>query len=56
MASELSENIEAEANHLSITMAQREELDRRIADDDDNPDDTIPWEQVAAEASARWSK
>lgn len=29
------------------------ELDRRIAEDDANPDDAIPWEEVYAETKQR---
>ncbi len=31
---------------LGITQAQREELDRRIAAYEKNPDEVIPWEDV----------
>jgi putative addiction module component (TIGR02574 family) len=34
----------------------RAELDRRLADHEANPGDTIPWEQVKAEALARFKK
>jgi Putative addiction module component len=37
----------------ALSDAQRQELDRRIADDDSNPDDLISWEQIKAEALAR---
>ena len=57
LASDLWESIETEAESLRYDpRAALSELQRRIADDDANPDDTIPWEQVAAEATARWSK
>ena len=36
-----------------LTAAQQSELNRWIADDDGNPDDGVPWEQVRAEAIAR---
>jgi putative addiction module component (TIGR02574 family) len=36
-----------------LTDAQRQELRRRIAEDDSTPDDVVPWEQVKAEARAR---
>ena len=36
-----------------LTDTQRLELDRRIAEDDANPNDTIPWETVRDEALAR---
>jgi putative addiction module component (TIGR02574 family) len=31
-----------------LTEAQRRELERRVAEDDANPDDVVPWEQVLA--------
>lgn len=34
---------------LELTNAQRDELDRRIAEMDANPDSGIPWETVRAE-------
>ena len=37
----------------TLTEAQLRELDRRIADDDANPDEVIPWEEVKAKARAR---
>lgn len=36
-----------------VTNAQRQELRRRVAEDDAHPEDVIPWEQVKAEARAR---
>ncbi len=41
------ESLEADA--LSLTDAQRAELDRRIERHEQNPSDVIPWEQVRAE-------
>ena len=38
------ESLEADA--LSLTEAQRTELDHRIARHEQNPSDVIPWEQV----------
>ncbi len=40
------ESLEADA--LSLTEAQRAELDSRIARHEQNPSDVIPWEQVRA--------
>lgn len=37
----------------TVSDALRQELHRRAADDDANPDDVVPWEQVKAEARAR---
>jgi putative addiction module component (TIGR02574 family) len=53
---ELWDSIAAEATPSLLTEAQRAELLRRIEDDDANPDDVIPWEQVKAEARARIQK
>jgi putative addiction module component (TIGR02574 family) len=36
-----------------LTNAQRQEIERRVAEDDANPDDVIPWEQVKARTAAR---
>lgn len=37
-----------EADELSLTDAQRDELDYRLAEYQRHPDDVIPWEQVRA--------
>ncbi len=37
-----------EADSLSLTDAQRAELDARIERHEQNPSDVIPWEQVRA--------
>jgi putative addiction module component (TIGR02574 family) len=42
-----------EANELSLTTAQREELDHRLTEYQRNPDDVIPWEQVRAGLSKK---
>jgi putative addiction module component (TIGR02574 family) len=35
------------------TEAQCAELDRRLAEDEANPDDVVPWSEVKAEVLAR---
>lgn len=35
------------------TEAQCAELDRRLAEDNDTPDDVVPWSEVKAEALQR---
>jgi len=42
-----------DAAYPALTEAQERELDRRLADDDANPEDVIPWEVIRADASAR---
>ncbi len=36
-----------------LTDAQKQELDRRLAEHDANPDDVVPWEEVNAELKER---
>ncbi len=38
-----------EADELSLTEMQRDELDYRMAQYDHNPTEVIPWEQVRAD-------
>ncbi|MCE9530416.1 MAG: addiction module protein [Planctomycetes bacterium] len=42
------DTIAAESSPPLLTEAQRSELRRRVADDDSNPDDVVPWEQAAS--------
>jgi putative addiction module component (TIGR02574 family) len=50
---EIWDTIAAESQQSMLSESQLQELDRRIADDDANPDDLTPWEQIKAEAMAR---
>ena len=52
LVQEIWDTIAAESPPPLLTEAQRLELQRRVAEDDANPDDLIPWEQVKAEARA----
>ena len=36
-----------------LSEAQKPELDRRLADDKTNPQDTIPWETIKTDAIAQ---
>jgi putative addiction module component (TIGR02574 family) len=38
-----------------LTEAQRTELLKRLQDDDENPDDVVPWEDIKAESLRRLS-
>jgi putative addiction module component (TIGR02574 family) len=44
-------SIEAESAAAPLTDAQRQELERRLADHLAHPDDVIPWEEVKARVS-----
>jgi putative addiction module component (TIGR02574 family) len=50
------ESIAAEPEGLSLTEAQRKELERRIVAHAASPEAVIPWEVVRAEALARARK
>lgn len=47
------ENIAGNHAMSTITIAQRKELQRRIAEDDASPDDHVSWEQVKANTRKR---
>ena len=46
MVEELWDSIAAEHEHLELTMEQRDELDKRIADYYSSPDEGYSWEEV----------
>ena len=46
VANALLDSVAADFAPTTLTDAQLRELDRRIDDDDANPDDVIPWEEV----------
>jgi putative addiction module component (TIGR02574 family) len=52
LVQELWDSIAAEPGPSLLTDAQRKELLRRADEDDANPDDVIPWEEVKAKARA----
>ena len=56
LATAIWESIAAEPHPPLLTEAQRQELDRRLADHAATPDDVVPWEQVKAEALARFNQ
>jgi putative addiction module component (TIGR02574 family) len=56
LVQEIWDSIAAEQPPPLLTEAQRQELERRVAEDDATPDDVIAWEQIKAEALARLQK
>jgi putative addiction module component (TIGR02574 family) len=48
-ALKLRESLEAGHVDNSLTPAQRAELERRLAEDEENPDEGEPWEAVRDE-------
>jgi putative addiction module component (TIGR02574 family) len=53
LVQEIWDSIAAETSAVPLSEAHRAELERRLADDEANPDDVIPWEEVKAKALAR---
>jgi putative addiction module component (TIGR02574 family) len=47
------DTIAAEPQPPLLSEAQRQELARRVAEDNGAPDDVIPWEQVRAQTVVR---
>lgn len=56
LVAEIWDSIEADRAALSLTDAQRTELQNRIEEDNANPDDVTPWEQVKASMLERRRK
>lgn len=53
---EIWDSVSADAGALPLSDEIKTELDRRIADADANPDDSVSWEDVRASAEARLNK
>jgi putative addiction module component (TIGR02574 family) len=47
------DSIAADGTQPKLTEAQRQELDRRLANHVASPDDVVPWEEVRSEARTR---
>jgi putative addiction module component (TIGR02574 family) len=56
LATAIWDSIAAEPHPPLLTEAQRLELERRLADHAANPDDVVTWEQIKAEALARFKR
>ncbi len=53
LAEAIWEGIQPEEPIPELTEAQKQELDRRLAELEAHPDDVVPWEEVKAQAQAR---
>jgi putative addiction module component (TIGR02574 family) len=54
LAQEILDSVVAERNAPPLSQAKRQELQRRLDEHAAHPADVIPWEQVEAEALARF--
>jgi putative addiction module component (TIGR02574 family) len=46
----LLDSLDADGASLELSAAQREELERRLADHEANPQDVVSWEEIQAQA------
>ncbi len=53
---EIWDSIAVDSGAVPLTDAQRHELERRMAEDDANPNDLTPWEQVKVSTLSRLGK
>ena len=53
LVEEIWASICADAQAFPLSEAQRAELDRRVADDNEFPDDVVPWDEVKKSVQAR---
>jgi len=56
LAQEILDSVEAEQAPGPLSEAKRQELKRRLEAHAANSQDVVPWEQVEAEALARFKK
>jgi putative addiction module component (TIGR02574 family) len=56
LAQEILDSVAAEQAISPLSEAKRTELQRRLANHAANPDDVVTWEQVEADALARFGK
>ena len=45
LVEDIWDSITADSAALPLTDVQRDELDRRLAEHETNPDDVVPWEE-----------
>lgn len=53
LAEEIRATICADARRFPVSRSQGIELDRRVADDDEFPDDVVAWDEVRASIRIR---
>ena len=56
LVQDILDSVVADQPPRPLSDAKRQELVRRLADHLANPSDVVPWEQVKAEALARWHR
>ncbi len=53
LVEDIWDSIAADSAALPLTDVQSDELDRRLAEHETNPDDVVPWEELRESISER---
>jgi len=56
LVQDIWDSVAIEAGLVPPSAAEIAELDRRLADDDATPDNTVSWETIKSEAAKRWQR
>ncbi|MDP2143251.1 MAG: addiction module protein [Gallionella sp.] len=56
LVKDIWDSVAIEAGLLPPSSSEQAELDRRLAEDEASPHDTIAWETIKAEAQSRWQR
>jgi len=56
LVKDIWDSVAIEAGLLAPSTSEQAELDRRLAEDDSTPNDTVAWETIKAEAQSRWQR
>lgn len=56
LVEEIWDTIAADSNAVPLTESQRAELQKRMSEDDANPDEALPWAQVKASTLSRFGQ
>lgn len=56
LAAAIWDSVAAEPHPPLLSEAQRNELERRLTEHANSPGDVVPWEQIKAEALARFKQ
>ncbi|MGL4421665.1 MAG: addiction module protein [Gemmataceae bacterium] len=56
LVQQILDSVVADQPPPPLSEAKRQELARRLADHLANPAEVVPWEQIKAEALARWQR
>ena len=56
LMNEIWDSVAGEPGRTYLTKAQQQELERRLAEHETNPDDVVSWEEIKAQTLARFSQ